>query len=86
MEFPRNLPVSQFYAIGIDTRDPYWIYGGAQDSGAYGIPSRTESPLGIMNRDVVPLVYGDAFYCVVDPRDPDLIYSENQQGRLLFST
>jgi len=83
--FLGNLPVSQFYAIGIDTRDPYWIYGGAQDSGAYGIPSRTESPLGIMNRDVVPLVYGDAFYCVVDPRDPDLIYSENQQGRLLFS-
>ena len=83
-DFIGNLPVSQFYAIGIDTRDPYWIYGGAQDAGAYGIPSRTDSPLGIMNRDVVPVVYGDGFSCVVDPRDPNLIYSENQEGRVLF--
>jgi photosystem II stability/assembly factor-like uncharacterized protein len=84
-DFIGNLPVSQFYAIGIDTRDPYWIYGGAQDAGAYGIPSRTDSPLGIMNRDVVPVVYGDGFYCVVDPRDPNLIYSENQEGRVIFT-
>lgn len=84
-DFIDNLPVSQFYAIGIDNRDPYWIYGGAQDSGVYGIPSRTDSPLGIMNRDVVQVVYGDGFYCVVDPRDPNLIYSENQEGRLLFT-
>ncbi len=84
-DFIGNLPVSQFYAIGIDTRDPYWIYGGAQDAGAYGIPSRTDSPLGIMNRDVVPVVYGDGFYCVVDPRDPSLIYSENQEGRVIFT-
>ena len=84
-DFIDNLPVSQFYAIGIDSREPYWIYGGAQDAGAYGIPSRTDSPLGIMNRDVVPVVYGDGFYCIVDPRDPNLIYSENQEGRLIFT-
>ena len=79
-----NLPLAQFYAIGIDTRDPYWIYGGAQDHGAFGIPSRTDSSLGIRNSHVERVSYGDGFYCVVDPRDHNLIYTENQQGRLLF--
>lgn len=82
-EFMDNLPIAQFYAIGIDTRKPYWIYGGAQDHGTYGLPSRTDSPFGIRNSDVVPVAYGDAFYCVVDPENPHIIYTENQEGRLL---
>jgi len=82
-QFIDNLPVAQFYAIGIDTRKPYWIYGGAQDHGAYGLPSRTDSKFGIRNCDVIPVAYGDAFYCVPDPEDPHIIYTENQEGRLL---
>ncbi len=83
-DFIDNLPISQFYSIGIDTRDPYWIYGGAQDHGAFGLPSRTDSRLGITNSDMVLVAFGDAFHCVVDPKDPNIIYTENQEGRLVF--
>jgi len=83
-DFIDNIPIAQFYAIGIDTRNPYWIYGGAQDHGAFGLPSRTYSRLGITNADCVNIVYGDAFHVVVDPENPHLIYSENQEGRVLF--
>ena len=29
--FIDNLPIGQYYAIALDPRDPYWIYGGLQD-------------------------------------------------------
>ncbi|MBN1224957.1 MAG: hypothetical protein JXB23_17035 [Candidatus Aminicenantes bacterium] len=80
--FLDNLPIGQYYAIGIDTRTPYWIYGGTQDNGSWGIPSRTYSRLGIMNCDVVNISYGDGFYAAVDPTDHTTIYNESQSGRL----
>lgn len=82
--FIDNLPIAQFYAIGIDNRDPYWVYGGAQDNGTFGLPSRTFTRLGIQNSDILCVAYGDGFYVVVDPRNPNQIYTENQEGRLLF--
>ncbi len=80
--FVDNLPIGQYYAIGIDSREPYWIYGGTQDNGAWGIPGRTYSSLGITNADVVNISYGDGFYAAVDPKDQRVIYSESQMGRL----
>ena len=80
--FIDNLPIGQYYAIGIDNREPYWIYGGTQDNGTWGIPSRTYSSLGILNADVVNIAYGDGFYAAVDPKDPRVVYSESQSGRL----
>ena len=82
-DFINNIPLAQFYAIGIDTRDPYWIYGGAQDHGGFGLPSRTDNRLGILNSDCVPILFGDGFHCLVDPGNPNLLYASNQQGRLL---
>lgn len=80
-DFIDNIPIGQYYAIGIDTRDPYWIYGGTQDNGSWGIPSRTYSQLGIQNTNVVCISYGDGFYSAVDPRDHTVIYNESQSGR-----
>jgi len=82
--FIDNLPLSQFYAIGIDNQNPYWIYGGTQDSGTYGIPSRTFCRQGILNSDVTSVVLGDGFYVVVDPDDPNAIFTEAYEGKLLF--
>lgn len=83
--FIDNLPIAQYYAIGIDNRDPYWIYGGTQDNGTWGIPSRTYSNrLGIRNSDVVNIADGDGFYVAVDPEDNTAIYAETQNGGLLF--
>ena len=80
--FLDNLPLAMFYAIGIDNQNPYWIYGGTQDSGTYGIPSRTFCRQGILNSDVIAVLEGDSFYTVVDPNNPKAIFSENYSGRL----
>lgn len=83
--FLDNLPIAQYYAVGIDNRDPYWIYGGTQDNGTWGIPSRTfSSRLGIRNSDVVNIADGDGFYVAVNPADHTAIYAESQGGRLYF--
>ncbi len=36
-----NQPTGQFYHVSTDNRNPYWIYGSQQDSGAMALPSRT---------------------------------------------
>lgn len=80
-DFIDNLPISQFYHIAIDNRDPYWIYGGAQDNGTFGVPVRTYSKLGITNSDVINIAYGDGFQSAPDPTNPRLIYANSQSGR-----
>jgi photosystem II stability/assembly factor-like uncharacterized protein len=79
--FVDNLPIGQYYDISIDSRDPYWVYGGTQDNGTWAIPSRTPSALGITNADVVNIAYGDGFYTQPDPRDHRVIYANSQSGR-----
>lgn len=80
-DFIDNLPIGQYYDIGVDGRDPYWVYGGTQDNGTWAIPSRTFSLLGITNADVINIAYGDGFYTQPDPTDPRLVYANSQSGR-----
>jgi photosystem II stability/assembly factor-like uncharacterized protein len=80
-DFIDNLPIGQYYDIDVDTRDPYWIYGGTQDNGTWAIPSRTSSQLGITNADVVNVAYGDGFFVAVDPKDARTVYANSQSGR-----
>ena len=42
-----NLPIGQFYRIGVDMRDPYYVYGGLQDNGMYGVASFSRDARGI---------------------------------------
>jgi photosystem II stability/assembly factor-like uncharacterized protein len=79
--FIDNLPLGQYYDISVDSRDPYWVYGGTQDNGTWGIAARNHSQLGIMNSDVVNIAYGDGFYTQPDPKDPRVIYANSQSGR-----
>jgi photosystem II stability/assembly factor-like uncharacterized protein len=80
-DFIDNLPIGQYYDVAVDGRDPYWIYGGTQDNGTWGLPARTYSQLGITNADVVNIAYGDGFYTAADPKDPRTIYANSQSGR-----
>jgi photosystem II stability/assembly factor-like uncharacterized protein len=75
-----NLPVSQFYRVGVDDRRPYHVYGGLQDNGSWSAPSRSRG--GIENSDWVNLGGGDGFAVVVDRADPDIIYWEWQGGNV----
>lgn len=80
--FLNNIPIAQYYVIAIDDRDPYHIYGGLQDNGTWGLPSRTWSRAGILNEDVVNVGGGDGFAPAIDPRDFTVVYSESQFGAL----
>jgi photosystem II stability/assembly factor-like uncharacterized protein len=81
-EHLKNLPVSQFYAIGLDMRKPYHVYGGLQDNGTWGAPSATRAADGITASQWRNILGFDGYYCQVHPRDNDLVYAEGQYGML----
>ncbi len=79
-----NLPVTQFYRVGIDNSEPfYFVYGGTQDNNTQGGPSRTTDRAGITTEDWFITTGGDGFETVVDPVDPNTVYSESQDGGLV---
>jgi photosystem II stability/assembly factor-like uncharacterized protein len=74
------LPVSQFYHVVYDMKDPYNVYGGLQDNGSWYAPS--QSPGGIENSDWKFFSGGDGFWVQVDGVNPDIIYAESQGGEI----
>jgi photosystem II stability/assembly factor-like uncharacterized protein len=78
--FVQNLPVSQFYHVSVDQKDPYNIYGGLQDNGTWMAPSRKSG--GIRNSDWKNIGFGDGFYAYGDPDDQDVTYAQYQGGRV----
>ncbi len=75
-----NLPLAQFYAVGVDMQWPYHIYGGTQDNGSWGGPSQSRNPGGIGRFEWYRCGGGDGFYVQIDPNDSNIIYSESQFG------
>lgn len=69
-----NMAIGQYYEVGVDMRDPYWVYGGHQDNGAWGIPSRTRSWAGIRVDDAVEVSGGDGFEVLADPTNWRNVY------------
>ncbi len=77
-----NLPVSQFYHIGVDMELPYNVYGGMQDNGSWRGPGYTWSNGGIINTYWDFLMGGDGFDVVPVPGDPRFCYAMSQQGNV----
>lgn len=77
-----NITASQFYHVTVDNRRPYNIYGGLQDNGSWGTPSRLPGGRGATNYDWFNVGGGDGFVVLVDRSDPDVIYLEIQDGRM----
>ena len=77
-----NIALGQFYAIGYDMRDPYYVCGGLQDNDPWCGPSNTRSFLGIRHGDWYETAYGDGFYTIVDPTDSTIVFSESQNGNM----
>ena len=74
-----GMAIGQFYAVGVDMRRPYWVYGGLQDNSNWGIPTQT-SYGSVQFFHSVPLGGGDGFYNLADPNDWTTVYSESQGG------
>jgi len=75
-----NFPIGQFYAIDVDMRDPYWIYGGMQDNHSWMGPSETRRFDGILNDDWQQIGFSDGMYQQVDRAGPRYVYSSATQG------
>jgi photosystem II stability/assembly factor-like uncharacterized protein len=79
--FPNTFAIGQFYAVSFDMDLPYNVCGGLQDNYSWCGPSRkARDP--ITNHDWFSVSGGDGFVTQQDPRDPNIVYSESQGGRI----
>ncbi|MFN0167918.1 MAG: VPS10 domain-containing protein [Bryobacteraceae bacterium] len=78
-----QMPVGQFYQVYADNRLPfYWVMGGLQDNGSWAGPSATKEPAGILSDDWRMVQFGDGFYMMNHPDNPDLYLAESQGGSI----
>ncbi len=84
-----NMAIGQYYKVGVDMRDPYWVVGGLQDNALWSGPSNSREARGILNMHNTWLGEGDGFAALVDPTDYRVVYMVNHVGfamRLNFET
>jgi photosystem II stability/assembly factor-like uncharacterized protein len=75
-----NMPIAQFYAAGVDLREPYFIYGGTQDNGTWGGPQFSRDVRGTLNDSWWKLHWGDGMFIQVDPGDWRNLVTEAENG------
>jgi photosystem II stability/assembly factor-like uncharacterized protein len=81
--FLSNLPLMQYYKISVDDAEPFYhVFGGTQDNGSNGGPSRTDAEEGIRNADWFKTLGADGHGSATEPGNPNIIYAETQQGGL----
>jgi len=72
-----NQPTAQLYHVSVDPRDPYWVTGAQQDSGAVAVRSRGKFG-EISERDWEPIgAGGESGYTAGDPLHPGIVYGGN---------
>ncbi len=76
-----NIPLGEFYAVGVDMEDPYNIYGGMQDHDSWKGPSNGWSGM-VTQTDWVTVGGGDGMYNCVDPTDSRWVYNNREMGAM----
>jgi photosystem II stability/assembly factor-like uncharacterized protein len=82
-EYDNNVPLGQFYEISFDMQKPYHVCGGLQDNYSWCGPSANLKTSGITNDDWYNIGGGDGFDTKIDPTEPEIVYTESQDGNLL---
>ena len=83
-EYFNNFAAGQFYQVFADNTAPFYnLSGGLQDNGTWVGPSRNREPAGIMNDDWRMASFGDGFYAVIHPDNPNLLLTESQGGNVV---
>jgi photosystem II stability/assembly factor-like uncharacterized protein len=77
-----NIDAAQFYAISADMRDPYWVFGGLQDNGAWGGPSNSRDFNGVLNDHWFKMHSGDGMHTANDPLDWRTVYTSSENGNV----
>lgn len=81
--FVTNLPLTQYYKVAVDDAEPFYnIYGGTQDNGTHGGPSRTVYGQGITNEQWRLILWADGHQPATEPGNPNIVYAESQEGGL----
>jgi photosystem II stability/assembly factor-like uncharacterized protein len=81
--FKENLPTAQMYDVTVSEDAPfYYVYGGTQDNNSFGCPAKNKFT-NLTNADCFVTMGGDGFYSRVDPKDPNTIYANMQNGGMV---
>jgi photosystem II stability/assembly factor-like uncharacterized protein len=76
-----NLPLTEYYAVGVDMEDPYNIYGGLQDHDSWKGPSNGWAG-EISSSDWVTVGGGDGMFNQIDPTDSRWLYNGREMGAM----
>lgn len=79
---PDQLPLAQFYAVGVDMSYPYNVAGGLQDNGSAMGPSTKRGGSPIRLEDWQQVGGGDGMDNVFDQKTNRFLYNESQFGAL----
>ncbi len=82
-EYLNRVALGQFYQIGADMRDPYWVCGGLQDNGVWCGPSQTRATVGLLNDNWYIIHFGDGYYTQIDPTDWQTVYTNAHYGNIV---
>jgi photosystem II stability/assembly factor-like uncharacterized protein len=82
-DFVSILPFAQAYHVAVDMAEPYHVIGGFQDHEIWRGPNEKWNRIGVRNSDWFRVRdHGDGLSVVVDPRDPNIIYYNCENGDL----
>ena len=77
-----NLNLALFYHVSYDFSIPYNVCGGLQDNYNWCGPSASRFARGMVNSDWFQVQGGDGFVVLVDQENPNIVYSESQNGNM----
>lgn len=70
------------YHVSVGMDRPYTVCTGLQDNGSWCGPSGTRGPDGIRTWHWISVGGGDGFQTQIDPTDPNIFYTESQNGNV----